>query len=92
MTGIGIKENETQLLNVSVYPNPASNLLFIEFKERQGNTTIEIFDVAGKIVKAGAFLNSQKYTGIPVADLAKGLYLVRIRTGAGSVTKKFIKE
>jgi len=92
LSGIGVQSYQDLNAKVSVYPNPASNRVFVEFMEMHGNTTIEIFDLTGKVVKAGTFPDPQKYLTIPVEDIANGLYFIKIRTASGSLCKKFIKE
>ena len=58
----------------------------------KNNVSIEIFDVLGNLVKAGTFNNSQKYISIPVENLSKGLYSVRIKSQNVLDVKKFIKD
>ena len=66
---------------LEVYPNPASDILFI--KGLSGKTAeYAVFDVLGRKVAAG-------YTSgnIPVTDLEKGVYVLQIR---GKQSLKFI--
>jgi hypothetical protein len=92
MVGVGIKENVAPQLDVNVFPNPANNYLHIEFKEAQQKVTIEMIDMLGKIVKAGVFSDVQKYISVPVEDLGRGVYSVKIKTGDNYGVKKFVKE
>jgi hypothetical protein len=79
----GIKE-EINLSDVRIYPNPASDVLFIESAEKVESVTI--FDSRGGTV--------EQWNGgtveIPVRDLVPGLYLVRMVTGKGVVGRKVI--
>ena len=77
---------DNQFLNASVktYPNPVTNIIRI-------NTSLEInkvaiFSVLGKKVKE---VKHQLYS-INIEDLSNGLYLMRIYTTRGFVTKKVI--
>ncbi|HXB40460.1 MAG TPA: T9SS type A sorting domain-containing protein [Bacteroidia bacterium] len=90
--GVGIQENANHQLPVKIYPNPASNYIFIELIEQKNNVSIEIFDMLGNLVKAGIFNNSQKYISIPIENLSKGLYSVRIKSENVLDVKKFIKD
>ena len=92
LSGVGVHENEKQQLDVKVYPNPANNYVFIELKESTEKITIEIFDMPGNLVKAATFGNPQKYTSIPVEDLSRGLYSIRIKSVNGLAVRKFVKE
>ncbi len=92
LNGVGIQENGKPQLDVKVYPNPASNYVYIEVVDAKDKITIEIFDMLGNLVKAGTFSNSQKYITIPVEDLSKGLYSVRIKAENVLAVRKFVKE
>ena len=92
LSGLGMKEIKPTPADINIYPNPASNLVFIEFKQANTNVTVELFDMFGNLVKAGTFTEVQKYISIPVDDLQNGLYQVRIRSNDQLVTKKFVKQ
>lgn len=72
----------------SLWPNPVTEYLFIE--TRLTNGTIEITDVSGKIMQK-RIINTT-ITTLPVHQLAKGLYVVRIKRVGEVFTQKFIKE
>jgi len=92
LISIGIKKFAENNLDVTVYPNPASNYFYVEFKDAKEKTTVEIFDMLGNVVKGGIFNDAQKYITIPVEDLSKGIYTIKIKTGNGFAVKKFVKE
>jgi len=58
----------------SVYPNPASDNVNIEFSE-EGNFMIEIFDVRGRSIKS--FLANSDRTNIALTGIKPGTYYVR---------------
>ena len=73
--------------NVSVYPNPADNNLYI-----RSNTTfskVDIYNVAGTLVKEyGNVIQS-----VNVGDLKAGVYIIRLTDKNGNtVTSRFIKK
>jgi len=87
---------------ISIYPNPVRDVLRIECTSEQVNK-IEVFDVYGRNV----FCRKQKENFPPfmegwqpkadgvvlnVSLLPAGIYLVKLETDKGSVTKKFVKE
>ncbi|MGZ4067343.1 MAG: Periplasmic ligand-binding sensor domain-containing protein [Bacteroidia bacterium] len=92
LNGVGIQKNETAQLDVKVYPNPANNYLFIEFKDAKEKTTVEIYDILGNIVNGAIFNESSKYITIPVENLQSGVYSIRIKSGNSFTVKKFVKE
>jgi len=76
----------TQVLNestISVYPNPASDYLYVSTKNQI--ISVEMFDILGK--KVSQVLNGNQ---IPVSNLQSGIYLVKVYTDKGHVTKKIV--
>lgn len=70
--------------NVSLYPNPVKNVLFIDVPEF---TSVEVYDITSKLIFSG---NRQK---LDFSQLNAGLYLLKIRLKDHSyVVKKVIKK
>ena len=63
-------------LNISSYPNPASNSLTINGIE--GTESLEIRDITGRLVHTANITNSDNVTLIDVSDWIDGIYLVRL--------------
>ena len=77
------------LANLSVYPNPVSDMLNINYNENI--TKLTIYDVAGRSVKSIATNNSMN--SINISDLKSGTYLLSIETESKNAsTIKFIKK
>lgn len=75
------------LQSMIIAPNPTENIFYL--KNLTGETEIEIFDILGRKIQQKAILQSQNF--IDVADLAVGLYIVRLRKNAAVHAVKFIK-
>ena len=72
-------------LDISIYPNPTDNTLFIS-----GNETpiaVDIYNVLGKEV-----LSVKNTNNINVQALQSGVYVIRISDGVGQTNRKFIKN
>ena len=72
-------------LDISIYPNPTNNTLFIS-----GNETpiaVAIYNVLGKEV-----LSIKNTNNINVQALPSGVYVIRISDGVGQTIRKFIKN
>jgi hypothetical protein len=82
--GVGIVE--TVLPNINVYPNPTTGKLRIEGEELRIENVVA-YDVFGKIQKIEKLKNA-----IDISHLSTGIYFVKIRTEAGEVVKKVLKE
>ncbi len=82
---VGI-QNQTSDKGIFIYPNPASDKLFIEASLAQAPAYAYITDLSGKVLITQLIHSIQ--TGIDVSCLAKGMYILRYE---GSVVK-FVKE
>ena len=69
-----------------IFPNPVNNVLNIKATDISNIQGVKIIDLQGKVVL------EKTNNSINVSTLAKGLYIVKIVTDKGEVTKKFIKE
>jgi hypothetical protein len=82
--------------SISIYPNPTQNELRIDGGDLQINH-VEICDLAGRVVGAGlAPAQSGQPQGSPlqidISHLPAGIYLIKIHTDKGIVTRKAVKN
>ena len=75
---------------ISVYPNPASDVLNINASNSSINA-IQIVDLNGRQVYTKSF-NNVSDAQINVNELSAGMYLINISTENGSTTQKFLKQ
>lgn len=78
-----IKANNDWL---GIYPNPVQEVLYI--KSKYEIIRAEIYDAIGRIVKTSAV----KDNAVPVSELAKGSYIIRLFTKDKASVQKFIKN
>lgn len=83
--GVGISENPP--LNISLYPNPVENELFIQNIESENGCHLIIYDLSGKRIDEISHKNS-----IRVDKLPKGSYILKIITDNDVRVAKFIKN
>ena len=79
-TVIGLGEEE--LFQTSVFPNPTSDKLTIDFKIETHETHVTITALSGEIVMANNFFNAQSVE-MDVSQLAGGNYIVSILSERG---------
>lgn len=79
---------------LGVYPNPASEWLYVQIGGFQMPVQVRIFDDRGRQVYEGqrAASNVMEEWCIWVRDWPPGLYLVQIETGGHMVTRKIIVQ
>ncbi len=73
-------------LNISVYPNPTTDVITISTDENTEGFHAYICDITGKIVSANN-LNGQKTT-LNVSEFANGTYIYRIADAQGNILKQ----
>lgn len=75
--------------NVLVYPNPAKNVLNIEFNRENTNETIfQIYDISGRVVQQGVCNNSKNI--INIDNLEVGFYQIGINIENHNIIKRFL--
>lgn len=94
-----------EVLNVSVakiphestqiflFPNPANDKIQLETNSSMHPlTSINIYNSTGGHVFSDTWSPGERKKEIPIQNLSSGVYLLKIRTGSDSVTKRFVKD
>ena len=76
--------------DISVYPNPTGAVLHISGVERNARYTLSGID--GKVLKRGKLKAGKGDHSVAIPSLNKGIYVLQLITGKGSVTRKIVKE
>ena len=92
---LGIENNNENLLNILIYPNPTSdntNLIIDTYNLESLN--VNVYDVTGKLVMSpiqnqSLLIGENKFT-INTKDLNNGMYFVILTTNKGNETVKLI--
>jgi len=82
-TGIGENDLDKQ---ITVHPNPATDAVVVEAKENISE--VSVYTLSGKLILKNETIN--KRHAIDVSTIERGLYLLRITTGSGTISKKLI--
>ena len=88
-TVVNINEEELDKIDFEVYPNPSSRFVQIKCKILKVESC-SVLDIYGKTIQEFKVQNSE--FRINIEDLAKGIYIVKLKTDKGTKVKKFIKE
>lgn len=75
---------EYLLNNVSLFPNPAQNILNVSTDEKM--VRVSILNTLGEEIVKSAF------SSIDISNLPSGIFMVNIKTNAGTTIRRFIKE
>jgi hypothetical protein len=83
----GIDDVETAKA-VKVYPNPASD--FIRIESENTLQQVELYDFGGRLLRS---VNaSENKIQLPIDQLQKGIYLLKIKTNKGITNNRIIKQ
>lgn len=87
---------ETETLTINVYPNPASGRLIptidVQLKGAQA-FTVDLFDAGGRQVRTLAYAPSPSTrVTLPISGLARGIYVVRVRTESETASKRLLVQ
>lgn len=61
---------------VKIYPNPSSDLIFVEANERI--KFITIYSLSGQLIKKTSYNSEKREVKLEIGDLQKGFYLIEI--------------
>lgn len=85
-------EEEEEVSQFRVYPNPAKHILNMEVPDAK-IVSVAVYNLLGKSLKTYEINSANNTAEINVADLLKGLYILKIYTQDGRVLdKRFFKE
>ncbi len=85
----GVVEVPAVTENISIYPNPAGDELFVQNTNESG-TQIVIYDAIGRLVATGNVLPLST-TSIDIASLPRGSYMLVCHLGDQILTRRIIK-
>jgi hypothetical protein len=88
-TPLAIQENTNDIINdVTIFPNPATDKIYIKTKPNEVIKSIRLFDISGTAIKAQITGNE-----IDISMLANGLYIIEITNVQGLIQRfKALKE
>ena len=81
-------EEQTNEVALTVYPNPATEILQLDYRTPLTDAQYTIYNLNGALVQSGVVANKS----INVAALASGAYVVKIETGGAVINKQFLKQ
>jgi hypothetical protein len=83
-----IRANELQ---VKVYPNPSNGQFTIELNDTEPDITAIIYDLSGSAISRSTSHNTNQL-GVELPGIRKGIYFLRIMSGAKQFGRKIIIE
>jgi len=84
---IDLNSNES----ISIFPNPASTLVNINISSLKEVESIHLFSIDGKLIYSNyPKTQSGNFIQLPINELSKGMYLIRVKSKSGMYQQKLI--
>ncbi|OPZ98349.1 MAG: hypothetical protein BWY70_01247 [Bacteroidetes bacterium ADurb.Bin408] len=80
-------ENTEMFSEISIYPNPADNLVNIDIPQNYGQMDISIYDASGKLIRNKP--NAAGHLTFDVSTLASGIYYLQVLQPENNKLKTF---
>ncbi len=92
LTAVADDQNQMQDQQISVYPNPAGERVYISLKNTGTKTRLTVTAANGQQMLSTKLSNTESM--IDLSEYARGMYLFKFTNGDGAVvaTRKIIKE
>lgn len=85
---VNTNEYHPVLFSVTIYPNPAKDVLNIQFYKNNGEANLIIFDIHGNAMISE--LIQQEKTTIDIGNLIPGVYIIRLECNQQLLNRKMI--
>lgn len=83
--------NADKLVDAVVYPNPATDVVNVVVSNYEGEASVFVTDLAGKVVMtSNVTIVANKAISFATADLTAGMYLVNVKLANGSEVKSSV--
>lgn len=76
---------------LAIYPNPATNTVFVEFEANTEIRSVKVFDFTGRLAMEHN-VNTATSVKMDISSLNSGLYLIEVSTAKGTTTHKVVKQ
>jgi hypothetical protein len=80
--------NDAYGTDLSVFPNPATDVLYVRAGSSMANAPVQILDMAGRLQMETSLRNDQ----VDISSLPTGVYMLRVMADRGPVMRKFVKR
>jgi PKD repeat protein len=76
---------------ISVYPNPTSDVLFVDLSEISDETVMELYDITGKLLQKSTVISGGMET-LSLQSFSPGIYQLRLINKGAETIQRIVKE
>lgn len=87
---VPVRERLTPLDDLSVWPNPVKNTIFLKLSQSSSDGQLTVFNARGQLVLQRSWTGIQQE--IPVGDWPRGIYWLKMENAEGIRTEKIILQ
>lgn len=84
--GNNVSVEEQEKVVISIYPNPAKNIITIDGAAK--GSQLSIYSITGQVVKVGSIMNTNQ--SVDVSSLNEGIYIVKLSTGIKTEMRRLV--
>ncbi|NCO56454.1 MAG: T9SS type A sorting domain-containing protein, partial [Bacteroidetes bacterium] len=83
---------QNNIIDCTIFPNPANNFINIIIHNVNNKAAIQLVDLFGKVISQNEITLNSNYTykQLDVSNLQKGMYILKISSAKGIISKKVI--
>lgn len=88
----GISLDNELIINdvLNIFPNPASDILYVQMPDFEAEARAVLYDLTGKVIRQ--FIWKNEAQTLNIQELPIGMYLLNVETESEVFSAKFIKE
>jgi len=79
-------DSEYKDVKITIYPNPANDILYINIKNDEVIHSVQIYNVQGESL----LKEKSRFEQLDISFLLDGIYLIRVKTDKGIISKRII--
>ena len=85
-------QNTTALRAITMYPNPANDVITINNPQNINLMSVSIYDITGRLIITKDLQSASQERTIDIGALQSGNYLLFIKSTFGQITKQLLKQ
>ncbi len=85
-------KEQVSTLSVQVYPNPASDILYIALPESEGESMITIYDGSKRMISEQKVTSASDVLKVDISQFVPGTYILQVQNKNGYFRTKVVKQ
>ncbi|MDR4987967.1 MAG: trypsin-like serine protease [Bacteroidales bacterium] len=80
-------------INFKAYPNPATDVLWVQFNNAAGKAQVSLINIHGQVVKTHAVLESgHQQLSFDLSNLPSGIYMLKLEHNADQIIERIMRR